>query len=93
MTAPMRPADRSASAVEDAVEVIAGVFDQLPGQTENLADLLHELGIEAGVRAVDLDFERRVGKGRCHPEHPDIAWTLCRLGSTTRKQYALTEAH
>jgi hypothetical protein len=51
-------------AIEDPIEIVASVLYLVPSQTEIFADQPHEFDIEAGLRTIDTNLERRVGESR-----------------------------
>jgi len=57
-------------AIEDAVEVVAGIAHRLQGQAEMPADRAHQLDIEAAGRSVFDEIERRIGIGGRDDQSP-----------------------
>ena len=57
--------DPSASPVEDAVEIRAGVVYEPRFEAEVGTNRLHQLNVKASWRRAIHEFERRIGQSRC----------------------------
>ena len=66
-------------AIEDPIKIVASVFYRPPGQSEIVTNLPPELGIDTSILAIDIDFERRIGKSRRDLEYAGLECEFCHV--------------